>query len=124
MKIKMKYELPIFSSALEKNPIIKSKDMNIEIELIGIDEENKLRKIIIKFNYVICNKHVLSRFTSKLYDSYDRIVELVESRWLEELKIINEEEFSYWNPKHYIIYLDEIGMFEFIAQGYEVIEYE
>lgn len=124
MKIKIKYELPIFSSALEKNPIIKSKDMNTEIELIGIDEENKLRKIIIKFNRVICNKHVLSGFMSKLYDSYDRIVELVESRWLEELKIINEEEFSYWNPKHYIIYLDEIGMFEFIAQGYEVIEYE
>ena len=26
--------------------------------------------------------------------------------------------------KHYIIYLDEVGMFEFVAQGYEVIENE
>ena len=34
------------------------------------------------------------------------------------------DEKIYWNPKHYIMYLDGVGMFQFIAQGYEVIEYE
>ena len=124
MKSEIKYELPIFSSTLEKDPIINSKDMNTEIELIGVDEENRLRKIVIKFNSVICNKHTSTRFTPKLYDSYDRIVELVDSEWLDELKGINKEGFNYWKPKHYIIYLDGVGMFQFIVQGYEVIEYE
>lgn len=124
MKSEIKYELPIFSSSLEKNPMIESKDMNMEIELIGMDEENRLRKIVIKFKFVLCNKYTTVRFTPKLYDSYDRIVELVDSEWLVELKNINKENFSYWNPKHYIIYLDGVGMFQFIAQGYEVIENE
>ena len=124
MKSEIKYELPVFSSSLEKNPIIEFEDMNMKIELIGMDEESRLRKIVIKFNSVLCNKHVTARFTPILYDSYDRIVELLDSEWLEELKNINKEYFNYWNPKHYIIYLDGAGLFQFIAQGYEVIEHE
>lgn len=110
--------------SLERDPIVKSKDMDMEIELFGIDEENRLRKIIIKFISVLCNKHTSARFTPKLYDSYDRVIELADSEWIEELKGINEREFNYWKPKHYIIYLDEVGMFQFIARGYEVIEHE
>lgn len=120
----IRYELPIFSSTLEKDPVVESKNMNMEIELIGADTENRLRKIVIKFNSVLCNKHTSARFTPKLYDSYDRVVELVDSEWLEELKDINGEDYNYWQPKHYIMYLDGVGMFQFIAQGYEVIENE
>ena len=58
MKSEIKYELPVFSSNLEQDPVIESKDMNMEIELIGMDEENRLRKIIIKFNSVLCNKQI------------------------------------------------------------------
>lgn len=120
----IKYELPIYSTTLEKDPVVESKDMDIEIELIGVDEENRLRSIVIRFISVICSKHTSARFTPKLYDSYDRVVELVDSEWLEELKGINEETYNYWKPKHYIMYLDEVGMFQFIAQGFEVIENE
>ena len=122
MKIEIKYELPIFSSSLKQDPVIRSKDLNMEIELIGMDEESRSRKITIKFNSVLCNKHTSARFTPKLYDSYDKIVELVDSEWLAELKNVNKEYFDYWNPKHYILYLDGAGMFQFIAQGYEVSE--
>ena len=124
MKSEIKYELPIFSSNLEEDPIVESRGIDMGIELIGADEEDRLRKIIIKFNSVICNKHTSARFTPKLYDSYDKVVELVDSEWLAELKDINEEDFNYWKPKHYIIYLDGVGMYQFIAQGYEVIEHE
>lgn len=124
MKSEIKYELPIFSSSLEQDPIVESKDMNMEIQLLGRDEEDRLRKIVIKFNSVLCNKYTSARFTPKLYDSYDRIVELVDSQWLVELKNVNKEDFIYWNPRHYIIYLDGVGMFQFIAQGYVVMEDE
>lgn len=124
MKSEIKYELPIFSSNLKQDPVFESKDMNMGIELIGMDEESRLRKIVIKFISVLCNKHTSVRFTPELYDSYDRIVELADSEWLAELKDINKEYFNYWNPKHYIMYLDGVGMFQFIAQGYEVIEHE
>lgn len=124
MKSEIKYELPIFSSNLEKDPTVGEKDMNKWIELVGVDENNKLREIVIQFNAVICDKHTSARFTPKLYDAYDRIVELIDSEWLKELKRINEEDFNYWNPKHYIMYLDGVGMFQFVAQSYEVVEHE
>ncbi|MDD4688791.1 MAG: hypothetical protein PHE51_03470 [Eubacteriales bacterium] len=124
MKSYIKYELPIFSSSLINNPVVKPEDMNIILELTGFDEKDKLKKIIIQFNSVVCYKYTLAGFTPKLYNSYDKIVELKESEWLQELKNINQEKFSYWKPSHYIIYLDEVGMFQFIAKGYEVTEYE
>ena len=82
MKNEIKYELPIFSSNLEKDPVIEFEDMNITIKIIGADERNRLREMAIRFNSVLCNKHTSVRFTPKLYNSYDRIVELVDSEWL------------------------------------------
>lgn len=124
MKNEIVYEIPVYSSNLDKDPLILSQDMNMKIELVGVDDENRLRKISIQFNSVICYKYTLSRFTPKLYDSYDKIVELVDSDWLMELKKLNEEDFNYWNPKHYVLYLDGIGLFQFISQNYEVVDHE
>lgn len=124
MKSEIKYELPIFSSTLEKDPIIEIKNLDMKIELIGSDEENRIRKVSVCFNTVICNKHTDANFTPVLFGSYDKIVELINSEWLEELRNINQEEFNFWNPKHYVLYLDDIGMFQFIAKGFEVIEDE
>ena len=47
MKSKVKYELPIFSSSLEKDPLIRTKDMDMEIELLGADKDGRLKTIII-----------------------------------------------------------------------------
>ena len=41
---------------------------------------------------------------------------------LEELKKINLDDFSFWKPKHYVLYLDRFGMYQFIAQSFEVEE--
>ena len=68
----------------------------------------------------LIRKNQLPRFTSELYDAYDKVVEVIDSEWLEELKKVNEEDFSYWKPKHYILYLDGFGMYQFIAQSLEV----
>lgn len=124
MKSIIKYELPIFSSTLEDDPIIEFDEIDMKIILTGGDEQGKLKKITLKFHSVICFKRTSARFTPKLFDSYDRIVELVDSEWLKELRGINEEGFNYWSPRHYIIYLEGVGMFQFIAKKYEVIEHE
>lgn len=124
MKSEIKFELPIYSSSLEEDPSIISENMDIKIKLTGYDDDNKLKKIIIYFKSVVCNKFTSTKFTPKLYDSYDKIVELTDSNWLDELRELNEEKFIYWSPKHYLLYLDEVGLFQFIAQDFEVTEDE
>ena len=120
MKSEIKYELPMFSSNLENEPQIEIKNMNIKIIIKGYDENNVICETGIKFISVIAFKQTSARFTPKLYGSYDKVVEVIDSEWLEELKRINEEDFSYWKPKHYILYLDGFGMYQFIAQSLEV----
>ena len=114
----------MFSSSLTKEPNIRFKNMDVEIDIEGYDENDNLNKITITIISVLCIKKTSSRFTPILYDSYDRIVELIDSEWLEELKEINEENFNYWKPKHYILYLDGIGMYQFIGQRFEVVNNE
>ena len=86
----------------------------------GYDENDVICETEIKFISVIAFKQNLPRFTSELYNAYDKVVELIDSKWLKELKKIDKEEFTYWNPKHYILYLDGFGMYQFIAQSLEV----
>lgn len=121
MKNEIMYELPMFSSNLIKEPNIRFENMDVKIDIEGYDEEDNLNKITITIISVLCIKQTSARFTPRLYDSYDRIVELIDSEWLKELKEINEEDFNYWKPKHYILYLDGIGMYQFIGQRFEVV---
>lgn len=121
MKNEIRYELPMFSSNLIKEPSIRFENMDVKIDIEGYDEEDNLNKITITIISVLCIKQTSARFTPRLYDSYDRIVELIDSEWLKELKEINEEDFNYWKPKHYILYLDGIGMYQFIGQTFEVV---
>ena len=121
MKNEIKYELPMFSSNLIKEPNIRFENMDVKIDIEGYNEEGDLKKITITIISVLCIKQTSARFTPRLYDSYDRIVELIDSEWLKELKEINEEDFNYWKPKHYILYLDGIGMYQFIGQKFEVV---
>ncbi|BCN32391.1 hypothetical protein [Anaeromicropila herbilytica] len=121
MKNEIRYELPMFSSNLIKEPYIRFENMDIKIDIEGYDDEDNLNKITIAISSVLCFKQTSARFTPRLYDSYDRIVELIDSEWLKELKQINEGDFNYWKPKHYILYLDGIGMYQFIGQRFEVV---
>ncbi len=94
------------------------------MELSGCDDSEKIKKIVLRFESVLCSKHTSSSFTYGLYDSYDKVVELVDSKWLEALKKANEESFNYWDLRHYLLYLDERGLFEFIAHDFEVEEFD
>lgn len=120
MKSEIKYELPMFSSSLEREPQIEFKNMDVKIIIKGYDENDVICETEIKFITVIGFKHTSPRFTSELYDAYDKVVEVIDSDWLEELKKINEEDFAYWSPKHYVLYLDGFGIYQFVAQSLEV----
>ncbi len=118
----IKYELPMFSSNLVSEPNITIKNMDVEIVIEGYDDEDNLSKIGIVFSCVLGMNHTSARFTPNLYGAYDKIVQITETEWLKEMQELNNEEYSYWNPKHYVMYLEGIGLYQFIAKSVEVRE--
>lgn len=123
MDIKKIWELPMLSAQLEDEPEIIIKQMNIVFSICYYDESLKKNKIVkIKFNSVLCHKHTSERFTKAMLDAYDTVVEIYESDWLKELYKLNERDYEFWKPKHYAIYFDGNGLYQFIARSFEVEE--
>lgn len=120
MRTEIKYQLPFFSQTLSSDPIIKFDHLDVIMKLEGYDEKDYLRKVCITFEIVQCYKHTSEMFTPKLYGAYDKVVELKDSTWIQEMKKINEEKFRFWQLRHFAVYLDSIGMYEFMAQGCKV----
>ncbi len=120
----IKYELPMFSSNLISEPKITIKNMDVEIVIEGYDDEDVFSRISIKFLSVLGMKQTSARFTPNLYGAYDKIVQITESEWLKEMQKLNNEDYSYWKPNHYVMYLDGIGLYQFIAKSVEVMEHE
>ena len=121
---KIIYELKMFSSNLKNEPEFIVDGMKNILKIEGYDDEGRINKVRVELDSVLCYKRTSARFTPKLYDSYDKVVELLDSDWLNELKAINNEDYDFWKPRHFILYLDEIGMYEFIACEIEINEYE
>ena len=60
-----------------------------------------------------------SVFTAEMYDAYDTVVEIVDSEWLMTMKKMNETDFNFWQPKDFAVYLDGMGLYQFVAKGFE-----
>lgn len=120
----VKYELPMFSSNLISEPDIFIKNMDVEFIIAGYDDEDTFSRICVKFSSVLGMKQTSARFTPNLYGAYDKIVQMSESEWLKEMQELNNDDYNYWNPNHYVMYLDGIGLYQFIAKSVEVREFE
>lgn len=76
----------------------------------------------IRFEAVQAYRHSCEKFTASLMDAYDYLVEIEDSEWIDQLREIDKQIADYWNIKHYAIFLDSNGLFEFIARGHEVLD--
>lgn len=76
----------------------------------------------IMFDAVQAHRHTTEKFIKSLLGAYDSLVEITDSEWVKELREINKEIADYWNIKHYAIFLDSNGLFEFIARDYKILE--
>jgi hypothetical protein len=114
MKITKLWDLPVLSSEVDKISVLHN-GCSITITGYNINGGEKYR---LHFDVVLCYRHTSERFTKHLYDSYDTLVEIEESDWLKKLKQLNEDDFSFWKPRHYAIYLDSVGLYEIISNNY------
>ncbi len=118
---KIVYVLKMFSSCLVSEPVIRIDGMDLFFELKGYDDNNKYHECCIKFVSVIGYEYLLAGFDI-IKDSYDTIIEIVDSEWIEKIENKNNGKYIYWKPKHYALYLDEVGQYQFLAQNVIVEE--
>jgi len=53
--------------------------------------------------------------------SYDTLVEVEDSQWIQELRSETEAQWrNKWEMHHYMIYLDSAGCFEVIAESWSI----
>ena len=38
------------------------------------------------------------------------------------MQALNKADYNYWRPNHYVMYLDSMGLYQFIARSVEVRE--
>jgi hypothetical protein len=124
MKINKLWSLPILSSEIEEGVNISNDGMDIVLSFKYALESDRQKKYEIRFESVLCHMHTSERFTPKMFDSYDTLVSLEESEWLDSLKILNSRDFEFWKPKHFVIYFDGSGQYQFIAREFIVSEKE
>lgn len=76
----------------------------------------------IMFNSVQAHRHTSEKFLKSLRNSYDCLIEIVNSEWVNEFYEINKDIAKFWDLKHYAIFLDSNGLFEFLARDYRILE--
>ena len=115
MRTNKLWELPILSSELED-------EMNFEVENANaiLTLNHKSVSIRIKFETALCHLHTSERFTKSILGAYDAIVEIEESEWIKELEELNSSDVIFWGLKHYAVYIEKMGLYQFIAEKYEV----
>lgn len=59
---------------------------------------------------------------SKISESYDTLIQISGSRWVEELLASTvEDKRNSWQLNHYMIYFDSDGCYEVIAESWEAL---
>jgi hypothetical protein len=57
--------------------------------------------------------------------AYDTVVEILESPWIDELQNSQStRSIRSWTMRHFMLYLDSAGCFEFVAESYALLPEE
>ena len=124
MRFDTKWEFPVPSTNLcgDVKCIVPGANVWLLYEYFDYDNPDIVYNSGIKFKHVQVYRHANEKFASSLMGAYDKIVEVCDSDWIEQLTAINPQIAAYWNIRHYAIYLDSNGLYEFAASGFEILE--
>lgn len=123
MSERVLWEFPVPSTNLCSNVrfVFPGADVWILYEYFDYDDPDIVYNSGIKFYNVQAHRHSNEKFTSSLLGAYDAIVEINDSDWIEHLTKLNPKIAGFWGIRHYAIYLDSNGLFEFAASRFEIL---
>lgn len=118
------WQFPVPSNCINNGVTLYFRGANAIMKFDYFDEERDDRKFNggITFEAVMSHRHSSEKFTKSIGAAYDTLIEITDSKWIDELKEISPEWAEYWKIKHYAIYLDGYGMYEFAARDFNVMQ--
>ena len=123
--VKKLWYFPVPSTAIESTKLIYPQFNNWLLFDYHVKNESGKYEIFnsgIMFNAVQAMRHSCEKFTESLMGAYDCLVEVEDSQWVKQLQKIDRQIADFWDIKHFAIFLDSNGLFEFIARGYEILD--
>lgn len=122
MKLKEMWIFPVPSTQIYHGVNMLYPGANA-ILLFDYHKNDHIYKAGIKFEMVRAFRHLSEGF-GFLEGAYDTLVEVENSKWSDELSKVNpflEKNYNY-KLRHFAIYLDSNGLYEFIAHNFMIIE--
>jgi hypothetical protein len=117
---------PVPSTCINTGVILKYEkgDAILSFDYFDEEKEDNVYHHSIIFETVVCHRHSSEKFTKSLRCSYDKLIEISNSEWVNELSAISPEWAEYWGIKHFSIYLDGYGLYEFVAKDFKITDAE
>lgn len=117
--------LPTPSTAITSG--VELVDLGVSLEMrYEFDRDGALFRGVICFHKVRASRWRAEPYCSvwHIKDCYDTVAEVLDSDWVEELQLAQTTGQRSWVMRHFIIYLDSAGCFEFVAESAEVSHVE
>lgn len=124
MEINKLWEFPVPSTCLAEGGvklIYPGGDAWLIFDYFDEEKDDAIFNSGIVFNGVQAHRHFTEKFVYSLLGAYDCLVEITDSDWVKQLREVNKKIADYWNIKHYAIFLDSNGLYEFIARDYTIL---
>lgn len=118
------WTFPVPSNCIYTGVKLIHEKASIKLDFDYYDEDNddKVFNGRIEFKNVIAHRHTTEKFTKFIKGTYDNLCEISDSEWLSNLEKLSPEWIGNNYLRHYAIYLDSYGLYEFVARDYEVGE--
>lgn len=119
MKIEKIINLPFNSSEITENGFIVVNTgyrTKMYFQYYNVNNNDRIYNFSIEFIAVQAHKYASEKFTIEIMDSYDTLVVVDNSEWINNLITLNANIANIWEIKHFAIYLDSLGLYEFAAK--------
>jgi len=122
MKLKELWTFPVSSTQIYSGVNMLYPGANAVL-IFDYNDNDKVYKSGILFKMVKAFKHLSEGF-GYLNGAYDKLIEIEDSEWSAELSKTNpywEKNYNY-KLRHFAIFLDSNGLYEFIAHDFKIFE--
>ena len=124
MRAEKLWEFPVPSTCIAEGGvklIYPGGDAWLLFDYYDESKEDAVFNSGILFDAVQAHRHASEKFQFSS-EAQDTLVEIKDSEWVAQLREKNKKIADFWNIKHYAIFLDSNGLYEFIARDYRILE--